>query len=64
MIVHEDDRRGAEFQRALDDLARIDGRVVDGAARLHFVGDQHVLAVEEQDAEFFLSALRAIAAAQ
>ena len=38
-------------ERALHHLARIDRRVVDGAALLHLVGDQHVLAVEEQDAE-------------
>src|SRR5260370_41301422 len=38
---------------ALDDLARIDRRVVDGAALLDLVGDQHVLAVEEEDAELF-----------
>ena len=36
---------------ALDDLARIDRRVVDRAALLDLVGDQHVLAVEEEDAE-------------
>ena len=51
MIVHQDQRGGVERQRALDDLARIDRRVVDGAALLHLVGDQHVLAVEEEDAE-------------
>ena len=51
MVVHQDHRRGAEIQRALDDLARIDGRVVDGARALHLVGDEDVLAVEEQHAE-------------
>ena len=58
MIVHQDDGRGAELQRALDDLARIDRRVIDRALALHFVGDQDVLAVEEQDAEFLVGAAR------
>ena len=44
-----------KFQRALDDLARIDGRVIDRALALHFIGDEDVLAVEEQHAEFFAS---------
>ena len=51
VVVDEDDRGGRQFQRALDHLARIDRRVVDRAGLLHFVGDQGVLLVEEQDAE-------------
>jgi hypothetical protein len=54
MVVRQDDGRGAKFQCALDDLARIDGRVIDRAPALHLVGDQRVLAVEEQQAEFFM----------
>jgi len=54
MIVNQDDRRRRQLQRPLDDLARIDGRVVDGAARLLLVGDERVLAVEEQHAERFV----------
>ena len=49
--MHQDQRGGVQRQRALHHLARIDRRVIDGAALLHFVGDQHVLAVEEEDAE-------------
>lgn len=48
VVVHQDERRGAQLKRALDDLAGIDRRVVDRAALLLFVGDQRVLAVEEQ----------------
>ena len=51
MVVDHDDRRGAEFERPLDDLARVDRGVIDGAFLLHLVGDQHVLAIEKQDAE-------------
>ena len=51
MVVHQDQRRGVQLQRALHHLARIDRRMIDGAALLRLVGDQHVLAVEEQDAE-------------
>ena len=35
----------------LDHLAHVDGRVIDRTAALHFVRDQVVLLVEEQDAE-------------
>jgi hypothetical protein len=49
--VHQDQRRGVQFERALDHLARIDRRVVDCAPRLRLVGDQTVLRVEEQHAE-------------
>ena len=42
------------LQRALDDLARIDRRVVDGALLLHLVGDQPVLLVEKEDAELLV----------
>ena len=49
--MHEDERRRVELQRAPRHLAGIDGHVVDGALALRLVGDQHVLAVEEEDAE-------------
>jgi hypothetical protein len=52
MVVHQDDGGGGKFQSPLDDLARIDRRVVDGAAALHFIGDEDILAVEEEDAKF------------
>ncbi len=49
MIVHQDHRARAQLQRPLDDLARIDRCMIDRAPGLHLVGDQDVLAVEEQD---------------
>jgi len=52
MVVHQDQGGSVEFEGALDDLARIDRRVVDRAALLPLVLDQHVLAVEEQQVEF------------
>lgn len=48
MIVHQDDRGGRQFERALDHFPGIDGRVVDSACLLHLIGDQCVLLVEEQ----------------
>src|SRR5439155_19030967 len=51
VVVHQDQCRGAEIERALDDLARVDRRMVDRAALLALVFDQYVLAVEEQDVE-------------
>jgi hypothetical protein len=51
VVVAEDQGGGVHLQRALDHLARIDGRVVHRAARLRLVGDQAVLAVEVEDAE-------------
>src|SRR5882757_8217868 len=44
VVVQQDQRRGAEIERALDDLARVDRGVVDRAALLALVLDQHVLA--------------------
>src|SRR5713226_10048455 len=51
VVVHHDDRRGAERERTLHHLARIDRRVIDGAAMLRLVGDERVLLVEEEQAE-------------
>ena len=51
VIVHQDQRRGGQFERALDHLARIDRRMIDGAGLLHFVGDEPVALVEEEHAE-------------
>jgi hypothetical protein len=50
--VHEDQGGRVEFERALDDLARIDRGMVDRAALLPFMSDKHVLAVEEQQVKF------------
>jgi hypothetical protein len=44
-VVAEDDRGGAEFQRALHNLARVDGGVIDSAALLDFIGNQFVFFV-------------------
>jgi hypothetical protein len=52
VVVHQDERRGAQLQRALDHLAGIDRRVVDSAALLLLMRDQRVLAVEEEEVEF------------
>jgi len=51
MVVHQDQGRGAQFERTFDHLAGIDRGVVDGTALLLLVGDQRVLAVEEQQME-------------
>ena len=53
MVVHKDDGSGVQFQGAFDDLARVDRNMVNGAARLFFVGDQGVFGVEKEDAELF-----------
>ena len=54
MIVHQAQRGGGQFERALDDFALIDRRVVDGADLLQFNGDALVALVEEQHAELLL----------
>ena len=40
MIVYQDQRRGTKLERAFDDLARIDRRVVDSSALLALVLDR------------------------
>ena len=51
VVVHEDQRRGGELERASDDLARIDRRVVHRTRLLHLVGNELVALVEEDDPE-------------
>ena len=51
VVVHQDDGGRVQLQRALRNLPRVDGGVVDGAAGLRLVGQQAVAAVQEQDAE-------------
>ena len=51
MVVHQNNGGGAQLQRALDHLARIDRGVVDGAFLLQLVGDQPVALVEKQHAQ-------------
>jgi hypothetical protein len=47
VVVHQDQRRGAQLQRTLHHLAGVDRRMVDSAALLLLMRDQRVLAVEE-----------------
>jgi hypothetical protein len=49
--VHDDQRRGVENQRALHHLTGINRRMIDCAALLYFVGNEVVLAIQEQDSE-------------
>src|SRR3546814_1691626 len=51
MVMDEDERRGAEFERAFDHLAHIDGRLVDRPLARKFVADQHVARIEIEDAD-------------
>ncbi|MNV99834.1 hypothetical protein D3C71_1952500 [compost metagenome] len=51
MVVDEDQRRSRQFQRAPDDFARIDRRMVHRPHLLHFVGNQAVLLVEKENAK-------------
>jgi len=53
MVVNQDHRAGRQLERPAHHLARIDRGVVDRAAVHHLVGDQLVLAVEEQHPELF-----------
>ncbi len=54
VIVGHDDRGGAQIQRPLDDLSRIDRGVIHRAFRQHFVGDQHIFTVEEKHPELLV----------
>ena len=54
MVVHQDQARRADFQRALDHFTRIDRRVIDGAFLLALVGEELQFLVEEQDVEFLM----------
>lgn len=58
MVTHQDHRRCRKLERAFHHLARIDRRVVDRAATLHLIGDQHIALVEEEDAELFAGLVR------
>ena len=52
--MQQDDGRGVQVERALDHFPWVEQCVVDGAALLHFVGDQLVLTVEEQNSGLLL----------
>jgi hypothetical protein len=49
--MDSDESGGVKDQGALQDLARVDGRVIDRAALLHLVGDEIVLGIKKQDSE-------------
>lgn len=48
MVVGEDEARGVKFERALEDLAGINRRVVDGSF-LKMLKGQQVVAVVQED---------------
>ena len=56
--MYEDHRGGGVFERAARDFAGVDGRVIDRALIHHFVGDELVLRVEEENAELFAWLMR------
>ena len=58
MIVNKDHRAGVQFQGAFDNLARVDGHMIDGAARLLFIGDERILPIEVENPEMFNVAMR------
>jgi|SRR5580704_931528 hypothetical protein len=51
MIVGNQDSARAQFDRALNDFAGINWRMVDCAALKHFVSDQVVALIQEQHTE-------------
>ena len=63
MIVHKDQCRGGKLKRTLNDLERIDRRMIDGADLLDFVEDQLITLVEKEHAKLLLVA-KAIAVRQ
>jgi len=56
--VNKDQRACVQFQRPLDHLTRVDRDMVDGAAGLRLIRDQHVLAVQKQHAKLLDLAMR------
>lgn len=54
VVMHEDDRASAKFERPSHDFPGIDGRVIDRADALHFVGEQAIFLVKKQDTKFFV----------
>ena len=47
VVVHQDDRGRGQLERALDDLARLDRRVVDRTGLLQLIGNELVALVEQ-----------------
>lgn len=57
VIVDEDDGCGRNLQSPANNLARVDGRVVDRAMGHKFVAKEPVAFIEEQGAELFTGLL-------
>src|SRR5690606_18479876 len=58
MVVADDDGRGIQRQRALDDLARVHRGAVDRAAKELLVADDAVARVEKKTAEHLVRQIR------
>ena len=58
MVVHENDGRGVEFQGSLDDFARIERHMIDGALLLRLVGDQGIVVIQKENTEMFVHLMR------
>ena len=52
--MHQNDRRGAKFECPPHDLARVNRGMIDGANALNLIGDEMVLLVEKEHAEFLV----------
>jgi len=55
VVMQENDRRCRQFQRAFDNFAGVDGRMINRASLLNLVGNQHIFLVEKEDAELLAS---------
>lgn len=51
MIVDKDEGACVQFQCPLDDFARVDRDVIDGALGLFLIRDQHVFSIKEKHAK-------------
>lgn len=54
VVVVEDDGSRVQCQGALDDLAWVNARAIDGASEQVFGGDDGVLVIQEQATEYFV----------
>ena len=53
VVVHQNEARRAQFKRAFDNLARINGCVIHRAGAHHFIGYNVVFLVKKQHMKFF-----------
>ena len=51
VVVHKDDGGRAQINRASDDFAGVNRRLIEGAFAGDFVADQHIFGIEIQYAE-------------